>query len=392
MKFAVITWVLAALVKCGKAAILHSSNSGKTISSKKPSEHKETQTAFHTTGLNASQVHGAHVLNNQSTEHKGIGAPCEDRDQHCPEWARNGDCESNPSYMLAHCELSCGVCSGDKLAIGPLAKGHIKPTSSGTEYGIHVKDASLTEMWLGNLGTSVESYVPYAIMMFIIAFIWEELGGNLPPQFERKPNPRGFAYGLFSTEHCLDGHMWIGVCSFCCFALRTADNYSKTSAHFAAPKPIISSFWLALAFMLLLQFFACITGGLGWILAVAVAVYFRQKIRQMYGLPNCTGEVLAWDCLFWCCCPWCTVAQEARQVQFVVGDSVQVTSSRVIAHAGESVQVTPAQVPLSGQVYNVPHQVMSAPAHMLPTSGHVMPGQVISGRSAPFVHGDPYRM
>lgn len=32
-----------------------------------------------------------------------------DNDEHCPEWASNGECDSNPDFMLLHCASSCGV-------------------------------------------------------------------------------------------------------------------------------------------------------------------------------------------------------------------------------------------------------------------------------------------
>ncbi|KAL3784347.1 hypothetical protein HJC23_004110 [Cyclotella cryptica] len=35
--------------------------------------------------------------------------PPGDTDEHCPEWASNGECDTNPDYMLLHCAFSCGV-------------------------------------------------------------------------------------------------------------------------------------------------------------------------------------------------------------------------------------------------------------------------------------------
>jgi Cys-rich protein (TIGR01571 family) len=102
-----------------------------------------------------------------------------------------------------------------------------------------------------------------------------------------------------------------------------ADTYSKSSAEFSLPRALISGFWKALCVTVAMQFLFYHTGGIGFTVFVCIAVYFRQKLRQMYGLPNMTGSVLAMDCLYWCFCPCCTIAQETRQVQFVTGRDVK---------------------------------------------------------------------
>ncbi|XP_066304114.1 uncharacterized protein [Branchiostoma lanceolatum] len=38
---------------------------------------------------------------------------CSDSSRWCPNWARDGQCESNPGWMLPNCPLSCGVCHPD---------------------------------------------------------------------------------------------------------------------------------------------------------------------------------------------------------------------------------------------------------------------------------------
>jgi ShK domain-like len=35
---------------------------------------------------------------------------CEDTDNRCPQWAGNGECKSNPQYMLLWCRKSCESC------------------------------------------------------------------------------------------------------------------------------------------------------------------------------------------------------------------------------------------------------------------------------------------
>lgn len=40
---------------------------------------------------------------------------CEDEEEMCEEWAKMGECEANPNYMLKSCQKSCGTC-GDSVA------------------------------------------------------------------------------------------------------------------------------------------------------------------------------------------------------------------------------------------------------------------------------------
>ncbi|CAH1802796.1 unnamed protein product, partial [Owenia fusiformis] len=40
------------------------------------------------------------------------GSTCVDNNAHCPSWAQNGECSSNPGYMLVNCKRSCNSCGG----------------------------------------------------------------------------------------------------------------------------------------------------------------------------------------------------------------------------------------------------------------------------------------
>ena len=37
---------------------------------------------------------------------------CYDDDYRCVKWAKNGECQKNPGYMLENCRQSCEVCKG----------------------------------------------------------------------------------------------------------------------------------------------------------------------------------------------------------------------------------------------------------------------------------------
>lgn len=36
--------------------------------------------------------------------------PCADTDERCAEWAENGECDNNETYMAKSCSRSCGWC------------------------------------------------------------------------------------------------------------------------------------------------------------------------------------------------------------------------------------------------------------------------------------------
>lgn len=40
----------------------------------------------------------------------GGGGSCADNDRNCNYWARRGECNKNPNYMLVNCKKSCGKC------------------------------------------------------------------------------------------------------------------------------------------------------------------------------------------------------------------------------------------------------------------------------------------
>jgi len=36
---------------------------------------------------------------------------CEDTSIYCAEWAGEGECETNPMFMMKNCTKTCGVCA-----------------------------------------------------------------------------------------------------------------------------------------------------------------------------------------------------------------------------------------------------------------------------------------
>lgn len=36
--------------------------------------------------------------------------PCRDENDHCEDWAKTGECDSNPEYMNESCRAACNIC------------------------------------------------------------------------------------------------------------------------------------------------------------------------------------------------------------------------------------------------------------------------------------------
>mmetsp|Transcript_10200 Transcript_10200/g.16565 ORF Transcript_10200/g.16565 Transcript_10200/m.16565 type:complete len:347 (-) Transcript_10200:110-1150(-) len=297
----------------------HSSEmTAKAITRDEPVEHRSQHpTVMH------SKAAETQMFNEQRATQATSGVfKCEDKDNRCVAWAQQGECDKNPSYMLANCERSCNVCQADgtqKIKLGPLGEGRVRSDHDSSEINIDAThphklapyDSIEEAFWGKRYLFTLLAYIPYALMVVLFAMIWLYLDGRIPPECERNiSGGRDFEYGLCDTDHVFTHHMWICVCAFCCCPIRMADTYSKEGK----TKPIITGFWAALALTLLMGFLVDLSCGIATILFLCFAVYFRQRIRETYGLPR-GGKTLAWDCLFWCFCPWCTAAQEARQIE-----------------------------------------------------------------------------
>lgn len=74
-----------------------------------------------------------------------------------------------------------------------------------------------------------------------------------------------------------------------------------------------------------------LTFTISHILFVGIAVYYRQQLREKFGLSSGTWDTILQDCIVWCCCPCCAAAQEARQVE-----RVSLTSNREIPRIGQA--------------------------------------------------------
>lgn len=118
-----------------------------------------------------------------------------------------------------------------------------------------------------------------------------------------------FQFGAFDANDI--GRDWqMCFCAFCCPWIRWADTAS-------APQVQFLSFVPALFITAALASASGITFGASLPLLFLVTVLCRQRIRQTYGLPSGTCQIVCFDCLLWVCCPFCAVVQEARQIEYV---------------------------------------------------------------------------
>lgn len=66
--------------------------------------------------MDAHESQRAHSFVAVSTAKSTDDPVCADEDDRCLSWARQGDCDGNPTFMRRHCKLSCKTCSVDDEA------------------------------------------------------------------------------------------------------------------------------------------------------------------------------------------------------------------------------------------------------------------------------------
>jgi len=166
-----------------------------------------------------------------------------------------------------------------------------------------------------HLENGLSIFLSTFIIVMFVAFVWIKCLPSLIPRSkesyaERDNTTSGFAYGLFSLDHCGGHHGSVCFCAWCCYPLRMADTYSKE------PIPIVKNFWTALVIVTCLDALQYLTYGFSGLLLLFFVIYARQQLRKKYGLDR-GGATYVTDLFSWICCPCCTIAQEARQVDFV---------------------------------------------------------------------------
>lgn len=149
----------------------------------------------------------------------------------------------------------------------------------------------------------------YLLSSAFYAFIYRKFIAKTPDDLEKlledQRQKDSFEYDLFSFSKC-DAELVL--CSSCCLCIRWPLTVEKTG---------LMSFWPAFLIFTCLEGFSGILFGTLLILRVGMEIYFRQQLRQRYGLPQGDAGTCVMDCLAWtfCCC--FAGAQEAKQVEFV---------------------------------------------------------------------------
>merc|ERR1719435_484055 len=46
----------------------------------------------------------------RKSQNLAVAGVCEDQHEYCASWAKSGECEINPDYMLVKCSKSCKTC------------------------------------------------------------------------------------------------------------------------------------------------------------------------------------------------------------------------------------------------------------------------------------------
>lgn len=125
-----------------------------------------------------------------------------------------------------------------------------------------------------------------------------------------------FTYG-FCDCHCSED--W-AICLFaaCCPLIRWADTVNGNTRFQLLPYWAAILMWLSIEVGLLLL--GVFVHGAEFVTPLAVifaliGIYYRQKLRAVFGHDPYTARTVCLDTMAWCCCPCCAIVQEAREVE-----------------------------------------------------------------------------
>lgn len=150
--------------------------------------------------------------------------------------------------------------------------------------------------------------VVYLVLIILVAAIYKRFHKGLGLHEIHPHDGDAFTFGLFDF-HCAQDYS-ICLMAFCCPVVRWADTTSS-------PKVQFLPFWPALLLFAALVAFGPITMGITALFEILLGVYYRQKLRHVFGHTGSSLKTLSLDCLTWMCCAPCAIAQEAREVERV---------------------------------------------------------------------------
>lgn len=171
----------------------------------------------------------------------------------------------------------------------------------------------LQELIARNLWAAVAFAVLWFIVVLIVAFVYQR--NKKDPDMTRGGmgmNRYDWHVGVFS---CFETpSMCLLTC--CCCPIRWADTMRMAS---------YMSFWVGVVLMTFLELVSNLTGGIAAIIALCIAVFYRQKLRQEFGLEHSDVKTYCIDCCLYCWCSCCATIQEARQLEeaYAVGHPIR---------------------------------------------------------------------
>jgi len=146
----------------------------------------------------------------------------------------------------------------------------------------------------------------YLVFGVLLAYIYKQVRekGAFKPSPRRSQaafdGQKDFSFGLFN---CF-GDPNVCVVGCCCPFLRWSDTVDRKG---------LLRYWPAFGIMFGLMLLHVYTMGLSTLAACALGVYYRQKLRQKYGIEAGGFRTVALDSLTWLCCQPCAIVQEARE-------------------------------------------------------------------------------
>lgn len=146
----------------------------------------------------------------------------------------------------------------------------------------------------------------YLIFGVLAAVLFKQVRAkNFEPEqrLDAHPSTKDFSFSVFG---CF-GDLKICALGFCCPCLAWANTVERR-----LKLPYWKAFLAFFGLMLLHGY----TMGISSIFVVALGVYYRQKLRDTYGIDsyqNGVKSTVPIDILLWCFCQPCAIIQEARE-------------------------------------------------------------------------------
>lgn len=145
-----------------------------------------------------------------------------DRDGRCAEWAAEGECEANSSYMLDHCAASCGVDNGDDENDG--AKN--KARKQGRAYVYEGEDAAVGAF---RFAENYSAHYPHQMVpTATVLDVARELQGALPEGYAPPKDVTHCGEDSKKRRPCSAGKLW-----------KRAEEMRKEDMHDAAGSDLI---------------------------------------------------------------------------------------------------------------------------------------------------------